>query len=244
MTGETHKFIANMALACLDIKKRYILYPRWGGIESGAVLSDEFRILWEIEEVGSKKKQLVHRGYVDSDDPKDHGGVTRAFDHSVGSISFINDNLADGLEGYTEEEFFENLGMFLGVASHHIADLCTPVHVGSKIDFKKAGFKSMSMLHSKLEHDIQRLTLQANIKLTRPKSVRLSKKYFWDIAQETYDKHFVQLETLYKKNNQDRLLNMVSDVISSGIRHTRDVWHTVLTKTNMTKRKWSFQPLI
>jgi len=217
MTGETHKFIANMALACLDIKKRYILYPRWGGIESGAVISDEFRILWEIEEVGSKKKQLVHRGYVYSDDPKDHGGITRVFDHSVGSISFINDYLADGLEGYTEEEFLENLGIFGGgVASHHIADLCTPVHVGNKIDFKKAGFKS----------------------------IRLSKKYFWNIAQETYDKHFVQLETLYKKNNQDMLLNMVFDANSSGIRHTRDVWHTVLTKTNMTKRKWSFQPLI
>jgi hypothetical protein len=244
MTGETHKFIANMALACLDIKKRYILYPRWGGIESGAVLSDEFRILWEPQKVGSKGKQLVHRGYVDSDDPKDHGGITRAFDHSVGSISFIKDYLADELDCYTEDEFLENLGMFLGVASHHIADLCTPVHVGHKIDFKKAGFKSMSMLHSKLERDIQRLMLQANIKLTRAKSVRLSKKYFWNIAQETYDKHFVHLETLYNKNNQEGLLNMVSDVISSGIKYTRDVWHTVLTKTNMTKRKWSFQPLL
>ena len=143
MTGETHKLIANLALACLDMKKRDILFPRWGGIESGAVLSDEFRIMWEIEDVNSKNKQLVHRCYVDSEDAKDHGCVTRALDHAEGSISFIEDYMAGELNSYTEDEFLENLGMFLGVISHHIGDLCTPLHVGHHIDFNALGFKSL-----------------------------------------------------------------------------------------------------
>ena len=58
MLGKTHQLVANLSLACLSQKERHIMYPRWGGIESGATLSDEFRIMWEIEEVGSDKKQL------------------------------------------------------------------------------------------------------------------------------------------------------------------------------------------
>lgn len=89
MLGKTHQLVANLSLACLSQKERHIMYPRWGGIESGATLSDEFRIMWEIEEVGSDKKQLVHRCYVDSKDPKNHGCITRSLNHAEACIGFI-----------------------------------------------------------------------------------------------------------------------------------------------------------
>ena len=148
------------------------------------------------------------------------------------------------LDTYTEDEFLENLGMFFGIISHHIGDLCTPVHVGHHIDYITLGFKSMNRVHKKIENDIQKLSWLANIKMSRPKLVRLSKKYFWNIAKETYEKHYCRLETLYKKPEIDQIIEMASDTISSGVKHTRDVWHTILTRTKMTKRKWSLQPLL
>jgi hypothetical protein len=50
MIGDNHILVANLALVSLPTKERYILFPRWGGLEAGATLSDHFRIMWETEE--------------------------------------------------------------------------------------------------------------------------------------------------------------------------------------------------
>ena len=245
MLGNSHYFVAMLSMACLNEKERRILYPRWGGIESGATLSDEFRIMWEPDTPDSKTRSLVHRYYVDSDDPKDHGCVIRALDHSAGSIDFINSYYRGELEGvYNEIEFLENLGMFLGVASHHISDLCTPPHVGHKIDFEKIGFKTLKALHSKVEKDIDRYYSSATIKLSTPKKVKLSKRYFKNIAEDTYSKSFLNLDSVYKNNDQPKRIEMVSSVISNAVKHTTDVWHTILMETNMAEKDWSYQPLL
>ena len=245
MNGPTHRLVANLALSCLDMKERYILFPRWGGIESGAILSDEFRIMWEPEVAGAKNKQLVHRCYIDSSDSKNHGCVTRAWDHAEGSKSFIKDYLEDGDSmGYSEDEFLENLGMFLGITSHHISDLCTPVHVGHKMDYLKAGSKSQSAFHKIIERDIVRYSNQATIKLCKPRKVLLSKKYFFNIAKDTYSNLFVNLEQIYGKNNVDGKVEMTSWVISNSVKHTVNVWHTILLETGIKGRKWSMQPLL
>jgi len=245
MLGENHVLVANLALVSLPMKERHILLPRWGGIEAGATLSDQFRIMWEPEEPGSTKKQLVHRCWVDSDKSKDHGCVTRALDHSEGTRSFIDDYLAGELDGvYDEDEFLENLGMFLGVESHHIADLCTPVHVGHTIDHKSLGFPTLSRFHSKVERDITRLARTSGVRLPKPKLVRADRKYFWEIARETYQDSFVKLPEIYGESAPELLEKMVSRALSTAVQHTADVWHTVLAKSGMTKRKWSMQPLL
>ncbi len=241
MLGKTHQLVANLSLACLSQKERHIMYPRWGGIESGATLSDEFRIMWEIEEVGSEKKQLVHRCYVDSNDTKDHGCVTRALDHAEGCIGFIE---SYSEEDSTEEEFLENLGMFMGITSHHIADLCTPVHVGHKINFKNLGYSSLSRFHNKVERDIFRFQNKSSIKFSKPKIVELSDKYFWNIANDTYNNIFLKLESVYETKDEQYIIDISSQVVSNAVKHTTDVWHTILHKTKMTKRKWTMQPLI
>ena len=246
MLGTTHKLIANLALACLDIKERHILYPRWGGIESGATLSDDFRIMWEPEEANSKKKQLVHRCYINSNNSKDHGCVVRAFDHSLGSISFIEDYQNGKLDGYKEDEFLENLGMFLGISCHHIADLCTPVHTGQIADPNEYGDKTTSRFHNRFERDIVKFTSSASLSFKKPKKVKINKSYFWNIAQHTYDTHFQKLEDIYplKNGNENELVDMVSDIISQSVYHTASIWHTVLKTTKMTDRKWSYNPLL
>jgi hypothetical protein len=245
MNGSSHRLVANLALACLNGKQRGILFPRWGGIEAGANLSDEFRIMWEPVEAGSKAKQLVHRCYVDSDNPKDHGCMTRALDHAEGSIGFINDYLAGELEGaYTEDEFLENLGMFLGIACHHICDLCSPVHVGHKIDYKSLGYKSFARFHGRVERDLERLSKQVSLKLRKPKSVKFTNEYFWGIAQETHDKVFLRLEDAYTSKAKEILSELASSSVSLAVNHTVDTWHTIISATKMQDRDWSMQPLL
>ena len=241
MLGKTHQFVANLSLACLSQKERHIMYPRWGGIESGATLSDEFRIMWEIEELGSDKKQLVHRCYVDSKDSKNHGCVTRALNHAEGCIGFIE---SYSEEDSTEEDFLENLGMLMGITSHHIADLCTPVHVGHKIDFQNLGYSSLSRFHNKVERDIFRFQNKSSINFSKPKLVELSDKYFWNIANDTYNNIFLKLESIYETKDEQSIIDISSQVLSNAVKHTTDVWHTILHKTKMTKRKWTMQPLI
>lgn len=245
MLGKSHILVANLSLACLSQKERHILFPRWGGIESGATLSDEFKIMWEPIEPGSKAKQLVHRCWVDSDDVKNHGCITRASNHAEGSISFINDYLSGKLEDvYNEDEFLENLGMFLGITSHHIADLCTPVHVGHKIDYKGLGYSTLSKFHNKVERDILRYQNQSSLKFSMPSLVEFTENYFWDIANDTYKNGFLKLEKIYSEKNNEDIIEVSSKVISNAVKHTMDTWHTILFNTNITNKKWSMQPLL
>ncbi len=244
MLGKSHLLVANLAMASLSREERHILFPRWGGIESGATLSDEFKIMWELEDLDSKSKQLVHRCYVDSNNSKDHGCITRALDHFEGSMSFIQAYIDGELDGYTEDDFLENLGMFLGIISHHIADLCTPVHVGHKINFKELEFSTLSKFHSKVENDILRNERKIPIHLPKLKIVNPTKKYFWDIAKDTYENSFLNLEEIYKENNEQGKIDMATRVMNNAIHHTANVWHTILTRTGMLKKKWSMQPLL
>lgn len=245
MLGKSHIFVANLSLACLSQKERQILFPRWGGIESGATLSDEFRIMWEPVEAGSKSRQLVHRCYVDSKDSKNHGCITKASDHAEGCISFINDYFNGDLEdAYNEESFLENLGMFLGITSHHIADLCTPVHVGHKINFKDLGYPSLSKFHNKVERDIFRFQKQSFLQFSKPKLIEFSDNYFWNIAKDTYKNSFLKLESYYQKKDKQFIIEMSSQVVSNAVKHTANIWHTILYRTKMTERKWTMQPLI
>lgn len=245
MNGNSHILVANLALALLPEKERHILYPRWGGIEAGATLSDHFRMMWEIESPEVPKRQLIHRCYVDSDDKKNHGCVTHAYSYSDGSLSFIEDYKKGELEdAYTEESFLENLGMFFGVISHHIADLCTPVHVGHKIDFKSLGFTTLKKLHAKVERDISRLEKKVPLNLAEPVVVNLSKEYFWEIVRETYKRFFLRLEAVYGQSKPQMIEDMVSEVLSNAVNYTADVWHTILVNARMLDRGWSMQPLL
>lgn len=244
--GYSHELVALIALASLDTNERNILSARWAGLESGATLSDHFRVMWEIAEAGDSRRHLVHRCFVDSDDPKDHGCVTQALNYATGSIGFIEQYMAGQLDDAypSEESFLENLGMFLGVASHHVADLCTPVHVGHKMDYRRVSVASAARFHRRVERDMGRLVRSATIALQRPQRISLSSEYFWQIAQTTYERHFLRLEDLYAEKDRKGLQELTSEVITTAVHHTASIWHTVLAETGMCKQKWSRDPLV
>ena len=245
MNGSSHRLIVFLAVACFDMKYRQILLPRWGGIESGATLSDEQLIMWERIDLETEEKQLVHRCYIDSENTKDHGCVTRALDHTEGSISFIEDFKAGELEGaYDEIEFLENLGMFLGIGAHHISDLCSPVHVGHKIDYQSLGFKTLPKLHQRVEKDIEKYQRRAQITLNTPKKIKLNKEYFWDIARKTYEQQFLNLNSIYSSTDDAQIMEMTTIAISQAVKYTSDVWYTILKTIKMDEREWSLQQLL
>jgi hypothetical protein len=245
VNGVTHVRVIDLALASMDRKSRGILAPRLGGLEIGATLSDDDRIMWEVIEAGSSKRHLVHRCYIDSDNPRDHGCVTRACDHAEGSVGFIESYTSGELgEAYpTEESFLENLGLFMGIASHHIADLCTPVHVGHKLDYGGLGYKTLSRFHQKVERDLGRLARTSTIRLAKPVIVALDRDYFWTVAEETYSRHFSRLEAVYKSRDVGALQDLMSEVLNRAVQTTANVWFTVLKRGGMLTREWSQAPL-
>lgn len=245
MNGHCHTLVANFALACLPFEERQVLRPRWNGLEAGATLSDEFRVMWDIAEAGKSRRHLIHRCYVDSDNPKDHGCATHAMDYATGSQGFVESYMAGEMDDAypSEESFLENLAMFLGVASHHIADLCTPVHVGHKMDHRRAGAKSAAAFHHKFERQMGVLVNSASIELKKLAIVELDHEYFWGIAQATYEGMFLPLEDIYASDDKDAKLEITSRSLSAAVQNTADVWHTVLSSSGVAERKWSDAPL-
>jgi hypothetical protein len=148
-------------------------------------------------------------------------------------------------DGYaTEESFLENFGMFLGVVSHHVADLCTPVHVGHKMNYRRIGSTSAAGFHRRFERDMARFVRNSQIALQRPQRVSLEREYFWQIARATYNSFFLPLEDLYARQDEDGLRQVTSEAITCAIRHTANVWHTVMTESGMCDRKWYRDPLV
>ena len=241
MRRNSHLLIAMMAMSCLSTKERYILYPRWAGIDDGATFSDDFRIMWEADILNSNEKVLVHRCYVDSNLNKDHGCSHRTFMYADGAIDFIEKCSNDSVST-SEEEFLETLGLYLGIICHHIGDLCTPLHVIKNVSTKEMKFKSRKSLHDRMERDFDKCSLEALVKLEKAEKVELSQEYFWEIAKYTHENYSTKLPEIYQ--SKDSIHQMVSDLLSKAIKHTRDVWHTVLHESKMTDRNWSFQTLV
>jgi len=59
--------------------------------------------------------------------------------------------------------------------------------VGHKVEFKKIEFRSLKALHIKIEKDIDRYSNKIRIKLSPQVKVKLSTRYFKNIAQQTYE---------------------------------------------------------
>lgn len=241
MNGQMHRLIAEMSLAHLDGEARGILSPRWFGIEAGATLSDDFRIMWEPETAG-EPRQLVHRCHVDSDDRKDHGGVTRCLDHAAGSICFIRDWMEDPT-GYTEVEFLENLGMFLGILSHHIADLHTPVHVGHRLGPDQLGFRTVKAMHAGVERDMARVCKRVSVETTPVRPRQITRDTFWNFAEDTFNRWYLRLDDIYPDPDEAALEEMTSALLAASVSATRDLWSTILTDSGMTCRSWSTEAI-
>jgi hypothetical protein len=246
MNGYCHELVALIALANLEPAHRQILSARWRGIEAGSTMSDYFRVMWDIVAPTGNEKHLIHRCFVDSDNPKDHGCAIHAYDYATGCSGFIEQYMAGELDDAytTEESFLENLGMYLGIVSHHIADMCTPVHVGHKMDYRRAGSESARKFHSRFERQMGRLARQATVSLRKPARTPLTQDYFWEIAHSTYEDLFLPLEQIYADNDLEGLQEVTSEAISRSIRCTADVWHTVMADSEIRSRKWSQEPFI
>ena len=132
---------------------------------------------------------------------------------------------------YDEEEFLLNAGAYFGVIAHHVADLHTPVHVGTKLPMEAVGHKSRSGFHSRVEADLGRASKALEtIKPYRPKCIELTSSRLERVAQSVYEEAYLNLLDVYSACcGQEARCRLLKGCISGAACCTADVWTTVLS---------------
>lgn len=65
-----------------------------------------------------------------------------------------------------------------------------------------------------------------------------------DVANFKYYNCYLKLENIYKERSETKIIEMTSNVLSLAVEHTMNIWHTILTNTQMIRKKWSLMPLL
>lgn len=226
-----HTRIVELAAEVLPKSAQKAVGALWEGIETGATLPDELHFVWDTDEQqGVVNRVLMHRCYVDSDEPRDRGCPIQIVRYATGIPDFVHLYARGKLEGvYDEEEFLLNTGSYFGVVAHHIADLHTPVHVGRNLDLTATGYSKASGFHSRVEADLDRAARRlTTIRPYAPEPVQLTTAAFEDMAERTYSLFFSKLPRVYAtKSNVEARLDWLETCITEAAKRTADVW-TVL----------------
>ncbi len=227
-----HLRVAALAADAMPAEHGTTMGRLWEGIDTGATLPDELHILWEPDEQeGVVNRVLMHRCYVDSENPRDRGCPLQIVRYATGTSNFVELYASGELEGvYDEEEFLLNAGAYLGMVAHHIADLCTPVHVGRHLDLSGTRFSSMKGFHSRVEADLDRAAKTVDTVLPyRSRPAELTHVHFEDVARRTYGESFVKLPEAYSEQSDAsaRVVLLAACVVNAA-RITADTWLAVL----------------
>ena len=232
MKRNAHIRVAELATNHLPDPWATPIAALWEGIETGATLPDEFVAYWDTDDqVGVISKVRMHRCYMDSDDPRDRGCVIQIVRYATAIPGFVEDFASGDLEGsYDDEEFALNLGMFFGIASHHIADMHTPVHVCSHVDPATVGARSSAGFHTRIETDLDRAAAAVEtIQPYRPQTVALEHPAIEALAQAAFDDFVPRLPLVYgPKATLDSRVEAMTECVRRAAQATADVWSAVL----------------
>lgn len=230
MKGFAHVRVAELAAEVMADDLRPAIGLLWEGIETGVTLTDEFRWFWDPDEQESViNRVLMHRCYVDSDSPNDQGCPVQIVRYAMGTPEFFELYAQGELDDYGEEGFLLTAGAYLGVMTHHIADLHTPVHVGSQLPIASVGYSTNAGFHSRVEADLDYTARTVeSIKPYDPQPINLTADTFLSIADWVYNEFYLKLPDIY---GPPAPLNVRTDFfagcVRSAARVTADVWATV-----------------
>ncbi len=230
MKSFAHLRVAALAAGVMPAGLRSVIQQLWDGIETGTTLTDEFLWFWDTDDhKGTISQILMHRCYMDSDSPNDRGCPLQIVRYARGIPGFFEEYAAGGLHDYEEESFMVNAGAYLGVVSHHVADLHTPVHVGCRLPMSTVGYKTRQGFHSRVEADLDYTARTvASIKPYVPSSIVLSDEAFLAVAQRMYEEFYLKLPTVYgPPTSRDVRTQFFQDCVSCAAKVTADVWTTV-----------------
>jgi len=227
-----HIHVARLATDAMPAKYTDIMDELCEGIDTGATLPDEIGIMWDTDEQADViKRVLVHRCYMDSDNPRDRGCAIQVSRYATGIPGFFDLWASGELDGaYDEEEFLLNAGSYFGVVAHHIADLHAPVHVGRKVDLATAGFRRGSGFHSRVDADMDRAAKTVeSIGTHKPRPIELTSAYFEGVPQRTYDQFFLKLTDFYStRPDPATRAAFLAPCVENAARVTIDTWVAIL----------------
>ncbi len=235
MKAQSHQKVVALAVESAPSRLRPLLDHMRDGIDLGASLTDEFRMYWDMDNSGKKTRVRMHRCYMDSSDPKDRGCAVQITRYVDGIPGFFDQWESGELEGaYDEEEFLVNAGAFLGVLSHHIADLHTPVHVGSSLPLSSVGYRKRAGLHSRVEADLDYAAATIDgISPYTPRPQEFNIDMLETTAQRIFDDYYLRLSDIYGPLASPPIrAAFFAGCIVDAAKLTADSWMTVFGRVD------------
>lgn len=237
MRAAAHLRVVSLAVEVMPRPFAALLGRLREGIECGATLPDEFRSYWDVDGGPGRNRVLMHRCYVDSEERRDHGCPVQVRRYVEGAPRFFEDWAEGKLNGcYDVESFALNAGAFLGVLSHHVCDLWTPVHVGCSIPPSALGYKTRAGLHSRVEADLDRAARRVDTILPyAPSKLDLTVGALETVAQAVFDRYYLRLSGIYPAaGSPDVRAQFLEPCIRGAAQSTADAWLTVLRAVRAT----------
>lgn len=235
MMGDTHERVAARALDRVPTWLQQVLRPQWDWLQGGATLTDFARTFWEpSDSVGEGKRALVHRYYLDSPRPEDKGTVSQIINYAFGTMSYIEEDGQNTLSEAERRLFHGQVALQFGIISHHIADLCTPVHLGDALKPQLEQLTSQRNFHSYYERALERYSRQARLDTHRKaEEIPLEPHTFESIARRIYQEVYLRLPSLYADQSQHlgEIQALARCCFATAVETTSDVWYTVATQT-------------
>ncbi len=236
--GNTHERIAAKALDYEPGWLQGILRPQWEWLQGGATLTDLARTYWEPDDSLDKgQSSLVHSYFIDKADPRRRGAIAQIIRYVKGTVSFIEEvgKEAEGWE--SRDQFHGQVALYLGILSHHIADLNTPVHVGHALNSELERITSNKDFHKYYERELEKYSRQADLISHRePNSVRLESATFETMARKTYEEVYLQLPSFYanREENENQIRELAHSCFVRAVEITADLWYTIAVLADLT----------
>jgi hypothetical protein len=113
----------------------------------------------------------------------------------------------------------------------YMAGLCTPVHLGHRVDVKPLGLRNLSRFHNRAERDMAKFSKTVPVYLPRAQKTPITEDGFWSIAKRTHYDGFRRLAELYDEYRENERRSMALRAMSEADRHTVPVQSGMLARS-------------
>ncbi len=229
MDGLTHIWVCVKAKALLPEGFQVFLQQEWDWLECAVTLPDS-HLRYDTTNADEldtefKKRFPVHRYNCDAQVPHGYGLVGQAWRYFEGSISFIQD-CRDGVTS-NPNYYYGQTAFYMGMLCHFIGDLCTPVHVGSRLDHQLVELFG-NYFHQRIEARLRRVSQNLEMKLMPSiQPIPIGRSFFESIARDFAYPIYQELPSLVA--NLVVLDKQLARVLLRSVKDTATAWVSLLT---------------
>ncbi len=233
LQSAAHLKVCELARDAMPEEQRPFVSVMWEGIQAGAERPDDFLL---DGEPGNQQdaSQRMHKCYVDSNDPKDRACPIEIARYATSTVSFLEGFARGELDETCDEtEFRLKCGSLLGVVSHLVADLWTPVHLGRSLQPSDLPYQHRRGLHWAVEADLDNAAAGIEGPVEhRPQRVTLDSAHFSRLGSQLYRRLYLRLPIIYGKNRwAEGTLRFAEACVTGAACSTADIWHTIASSS-------------